>query len=147
MDFSTLYRVMVVKVVTVIRSEVSIHLVNDSPVNAIANLALLGMTDQTHLTLHSKCENEISFPDSIAINVNRISTASHRLAANHATVTAAVRRDTNAIRMVNVPAMTTLKVDDVIDAKRTNTIDIKGVWIVHIATIWYKKRQTNIVKS
>lgn len=43
----TLYRAMVARIVTVIRSEVSIHHVNDRLDNVIVNQALLGSYEKT----------------------------------------------------------------------------------------------------
>lgn len=69
------------------------------------------------------------------------------MVASHAIVTKAVQKDFNAMRPVNVHAMTMLKEDDAIDAKRTNLIAIKAVWIVQIATIWFAMRPMNIARN
>lgn len=136
MDFSTLYQEMVAKVVIVIRLEVLTHHVNGLLDNVIVNQVLLGMFVACSVFIKPTTSNFIlEITDSIVTNVNRISMAFHRLAVNRVIVTAAVRKDSNAIRMVNVLAMTMSKDDVATDAKRTNTIDIKDVWTVRIATI------------
>lgn len=77
----------------------------------------------------------LKITDSIVTNAKHISMAFHLVVVNRVIVTAAVRKDSNAMRMVNAHAMTMLKDVVAIDAKRTNTTDIKDVWIVRTATI------------
>lgn len=77
--------------------------------------------------------NKIS--DSIVISANRTSMASHRQVASHVIVTAADRKDSNAIKMDSVHVMTMLRDVVAIDAKRINMIGIKAAWTVRTATI------------
>lgn len=69
------------------------------------------------------------------INAKRINMVFHRLVVNRVIATTAARKDSNAIRMVNVHATITLKDGVAIDAKRINSTDIKDAWTVRIATI------------
>lgn len=65
--------------------------------------------------------------------------------ANHVIVMKVDQKVSNAMPMVNVHVMTMSKADDVTDAKRTNIIGIKGVWIVPIVIIWYEMQPMIIV--
>lgn len=69
------------------------------------------------------------------------------MVASHAIVIKVVRRDSNAMLQVNAHVMTMLKEDGATDARRTNTIAIKAVWIVPIVIIWFAMLPTIIVGS
>lgn len=85
--------------------------------------------------------------DYVAINVRHINMDSLSMVANHAIVMKAVQKVFNVMHLANVHVMIMLKVDDVIDAKRTSIIVIKVVWIVRIVIIWFEMLPMIIVKS
>lgn len=70
-------------------------------------------------------------------SAHRINMDSQLMVVNRVTVTKVDQKVSNVMHSVNVHVTTMLKDVDAIDAKRTNTIVIKVVWIVPIATTWY----------
>lgn len=137
MATSILCRAMDAKVVIAIRLAVSTHLVNDLPVNVIANQALLGMIcGLFSISLRFESFTYLFvFIDYDAINARRINTVSRWKDASHAIVTKAVQRDFNVTNTASVRVMIMSKAVVAIVAKRTNTIVIRAVWIVPTATI------------
>lgn len=67
--------------------------------------------------------------------------------ANRAIVMKVAQRDSNAMRPASAHVMTMSKVAGVTDVKKINSIGIKVVWIVPIATIWFEMRQTIIAAN
>jgi hypothetical protein len=116
----------VVRAVIVIQWEVIIPRVTLTMDSAIANLVLLDLD---------------------AINVTFINTDSLRKVVSHAIVMLVDRRAHSAMNLVSVRVTRMSKEDAVIAVKRTNMIDIRVVWTVLLATIWYKMLPTNIARN
>lgn len=85
--------------------------------------------------------------DYVATSAKLISMVSQLKDVSRVTVMSVDRRALSAMKMVNVHVTIMLKVALVIDAKKTNTTDIKDVLTVQHVTTWFKMQSTSTVTN